>query len=1071
MLSMQLNIALRSRQIFSGHAFTSGREQGCTPILHVCLVALLAIAMPALAVCPVDPPPPEDCDNNGDFVGGRWDISERLGNYTLDGTEIFYWPDPVPDENLVEDYITTGTLNVEIVGGVDENFIDVACDGTVSGQGRERISGTIDKAFAPALSCSALLSDDMDMHWNVVIERSYTITGVVSGHGQLDLDLTVDTAILDASGQLYAQLDGFCQTQPQSIEALDIAGDIERIRLSGGYDPDNGLYEPQISTLDARTWLDDIFHRLALNFEWPWIGAPFVMNPVLEPAGSTQPPFQTDNEYFIQDAVSVTEDLQIKSDSTAPIIVSLVLQEPAQYLLEVPVDSEVVATIDWRGEPPGTVEFTYGGTTDIVPGADSVSWTFNAGEPGIKIDVVAIGSEAESAPFSVAVPKVSVPGWAGSAGDWSGAAGIQYDAVLDWPVTLETTRTLNTISLFSGLWGISGSISSDFNATAYSNGSPGTNQMTTDASFRFAGKSMDFQLAGPNQTTLTCDDLTTQGSATIIIPLLKWKKTINPLTLIPGVEPAVCSLSGLLCSVIKSIGIKAEANANLAGTPSYIGQDAEIEWDGGSLGGSLDGSIGLAAGLPKPLNKVASFSVYGGAGGCIDFTVAPDLALTTLGGELNAGISASFFGLTAGADEQWPFGDPCPFATVIGRGDPIGWVPADGQLSMAAQMHGAGIQGIAVWSELPGGQSRPSGNIHYRFFNGDQWGPIHALTDSVQSDIAPAVEFDGLGNAVIVYMHSPATVPSQTSDLPAFADSLELHWASVDPVSELPVATGSLTANTVNDFGPDLQRDADGGLHLFWQQASGIEITGTAGDPVAILSSSWNPAGASWAESQTVAAGLVSTFGWSAAALSDQTMLVGLIIDTDDDLETDADRELFRILKSDGIWASPVQVTTNNIVDDSVQTGFDSQGNPVLVWRSGQGVFELRGELQDLPALAFTTPDPARDDGVGQQFSEAALAARESGFAVIWPDGIELLSTVVTEGGEPWTVPVPTFGSGEVEMISLLRWIDDRRVVGYATRTFESDGFTPQTTILPQFLIEGDGRIFSDRFQSFTAMR
>lgn len=1051
---------------FIDSVMTSSPGHGCRPSMQICLAALLAIALPAMAVCPVDPPPPEDCDNNGNFVGGRWDISERLGEYTLEGTELFVWPEYDPDGYLSEDYITSGTLSVEILGGAAENFLDVACDGTVSGQGRERITGTIDKAFAPAMDCSALLADDMDMRWDVVIERNYTISGSVSGHGQLDLDLTVEESTFNATGKLSGQLDSFCDSQPLAIEDLDIAGDVERIRLSGGYDPENGSFEPQISVLDPRSWLADIFNRLALNFEWPYLTGIFEIAPVLEPAGSVQPPFQTDNQYFIQDAVSVTDDLEIKSDSTVPIVVSLVLQEPAQYLMDVPVDTEVVATIDWRGQTPGTVEFTYGGATETLPGADSVNWTFNAGDPGTTIDVVAIGAEADSAPYTVATPKVALPGWAGSTADWSAAGGIQYDAVLDWPVTLETTKTLDTISLFTGLWGISGSISSEFNATALSSGSPGVNEMTTDASFKFAGKSADFQLAGPNQTTLTCDALTTEGSATIVIPVLDWKKTINPITLIPGLEPAVCGLSGFLCKVINSIGIKAEAGANLAGTPTYVGQDAEIEWDGGSLGGSLDGGIGFTAGLPKPLSKVASLAVYGGAGGCIDFTVAPDLALTTLGGELNAGASASFFGLTAAADEQWPFGDPCAFLTLADRGSPAGWVPADGQLSMAAHMHAGDIQGIAVWSDLPAGQARPAGNIHYRFFTDDQWGPVRLLTDDFLSDTAPVVEFDSLGNALIVYMHSDGPIPAQPADLPAFADSLELRWTIVDAVSELAVATGSLTANAANDFGPDLQRDAAGGLHLFWQQASGIEISGTPDHPVAILSSSWNAAGAAWTGTQTVGDGLASTFGWSAAAHSDQTMLVGLIVDTDDDLATADDRELFAISRSGADWAPPVRLTTNGIVDDSALAGFDAQGEPVIVWRRGAEALQLRGDLQAAPTLAFITPDPALDDGVGQQLAEGVLAVRHNGPSVMWPDGTELLSTSGSDAPAAWETPIPAVGSGNVETVSLLRWTDGRRVFGYATRAFEPDGFTPQKMITPRFEIEGNGRIFNDSFHS-----
>jgi len=1036
--------------------------------LFLCLGALAATLLigtaPAAAECPPDPPPPE-CDNNGQFLGGRWDLSQISGSYTLSGDEVFY--PYLDDPEVYDDYHTNGDLTVSMDGGSTENYLDVGCDGTVTGQLKETYTGSIDKVpdifyFDPKY-CQ---ETPQDMSWTVTIERTMSVSGTVSGHGQLDLDLSVDTATLEVNGSLAASFDCIFISGSISVGGFDISGDTENVRMSGGYDPDNGSFSPNITPLGGTPWIDDILHRVALNGDHQYQNGTLTVNPSLDSSGSSQPSRQEYNHYLIQDAVTVTGSVNAQAEPKTPEVTSLELQEPSQYLTDVPVTTDVVAEIDWHGQPPGSVEFTYGGTTETVAGADTVTWSFDAGDQGDTIEAVAISGNERSEPYVINVYKVTLPGWAGSASDWSGSSGVSYDATLDWPVSLETTRTLSTISLFTGLWGISGSASSEFNAEANSNGSPGSGDMTTDADFKLAGRSGSFHMDGPNQTTLSCDELTTQGQATAELNAGSWQKTISPFTLVPGLQPIACGLSSLLCGAVNSIGIKATAEATLNGTATYSGNSGEIEWDGGSLGGTISGKISVGGSIPPPLSSVAGVEVWGGATGCMEFSVAPSLDLTTLGGNLNAGASAWFMGQSSTAEEEWPFGDACgKAAEKTINGPSSGWVPADGQLAMAARSSGGVLTGITVWTETPAGQARPSGDIWYRFQFGGVWGPSLQLTNDAESDVAPTVAFDAAGRAVITYQRSVEPLPAGPNDLPAFANGYELHWALISSVSGLPVDGGQLTANAAHDFGPRLRRDANGELHLFWQRAEGIEITGTPSDPVSILVDSWDAANGQWAGEATAADGLEHSFGWSPAALSADEMVIGLIIDIDTDYATGDDRELFQISRSGGSWSLPIQVTTDLVADDSVLAAYGAPGDPVLLWRRGGEAWQLRGDLQGSPTQAFTSVNPSMDEGIGIEFAAGAITADDDGIAVLWPEGIAVNLTEHPTADSDFAPPAAPFDTGDSESAHFLRRLDGRLVTGYAVRAFVGTSAL-DPLVEPRFTELLDVEIFADGFES-----
>ena len=159
---------------------------------HFLIWILLLMALSAAATCPVDTP--ASCDIDSQLANGRWDLSQVNGQYTLTGNEVFcqFLDNGVCD--LPDDYNpVSGTFNVSRLGGSEANYIDVACDGSITGQGHEQISGTLDKTADIQygyLTCND--TEPQDMSWNVTIDRQYDISGEVTGVGQVDLNYEND---------------------------------------------------------------------------------------------------------------------------------------------------------------------------------------------------------------------------------------------------------------------------------------------------------------------------------------------------------------------------------------------------------------------------------------------------------------------------------------------------------------------------------------------------------------------------------------------------------------------------------------------------------------------------------------------------------------------------------------------------------------------------------------------------------------------------------------------------------------------------------------------------------------
>ena len=1014
--------------------------------------------------CPPDTPP--DCAVSDQFAAGRIEFSSLTGSYDASGTERYF-----EGEEYEDTFTVRSDLTIALVGGPSANFLDIACDGTVSGQGKDRISGTIDREpLVAGMTCpggiqvgSPTIDGTGNASWNVVIERMYSISGQVTGTGELELELSIDSATLEFLSDSRFSENNDCEWREWTagISGLDLSRstpDVERLRLSDtSYDPSDGAaWNPEVEVLDPVPWLERVGKLFQLGAYYDYgPGAGVFSSPQLltQAAYDGLDPFDLSlyNAFFFLQGVSVSLDGSMEADAKEPVVTDMSLDEPSAFLEGVPVDTSVTVTVDWRdADAPHQVEFTYGGTVETVPaGGDETTWTFDASESAISIRARAVSASGESQAWEVATPKVALPEWAGDTGDWSGSAGVRYEATLDWPISLATTQSIDSLPLVSGLWGIEGSAMSEYGAAARSSGAPSSGTFDTSASLRLAGRGFQFEMQGGTSTTLSCGELTTQGNADATLTGLRWEKTIHPVTAIPGLSAAVCGLSGLLCDLVESLGPEGEVTLDLAGSGQFSDDGSDITWNGGTLTGVLDARI-TASPIPRFARGIVDLGIEGGGSGCLDFSFEPDFLLDRVGGEIHVGAFASFLGLSVAPSHDWPFGGGCARSGVDSRGagrrDPAGFVPADGNLAMAL----SDTWGAAVWSAVPAGAERPAGNLMLRLWDGTAWEPIVALTDGSDAHSAPSAEFDTAGRLLVVHQHSAATPPTHAVDFDAYADTLELHSTMIDPATATILDTDVLTDNATSDFGASLVRDALGGVHLFWVRGDGADLFGT-GAPLELLTRSWDAVLGSWSAEEVVASGLTGVLGWSAAAGSGGDRFVALLVDLDLDLGGADDREVFSIERLDGLgWQTPVRVTNDSVADTAPLAGFEASG-PVVLWQREGAVWQVRGGVAS-EALAA---DPAAPGGaLGTRLADGLLVASEEGLLALWPESARLVSLreeADTMGGSVWTLPTPWSPADVAQTVHAARVSGNDWVVGRADRAFSPGGGGLEDSLLPLF--------------------
>lgn len=1033
-----------------------------------CLGVFLLTHLLLAADCPVGLT--NSCTEPPAFPVGRWEFTEDAGTVVISGQA---------HAGLYGYSISVnGSFTYNRQGGPENNYIEVDCEGVITGKGQDKYTGSVHMSAVGNPCPGNFGKNDTDY----TMSRQYDITGMVQPDGSILLTNSMTILgpySIDMTGEyIYGNpTNGGCNRGPDPVsdsggaEPLDGFVSLEIFRITGTFNAESNTWDAVFEPLGGigyetgspteefntlyKEWMVDLARYTGLQAD--------------NHDGSQFWYAMLDDYDFLTESGtknSVTTTMTSKLILRTPSVKDAHLEEPQFFIKDIPYNTTLVLTPDWKeSEGARTVEFVYEGDTTTLSG-DTVMFPFDTDKADDMILITPKANEIGSQ-FIYHVPKVELPSWAGMISDWHASSGVKYEGWVDWPITIQTTRSISGNPLFSGQWGLTAKVSSRLDLKANSDGTAGTADFLAEATASFAIKSATLQLKGKSTTTLACDKLTVTGFGQVDLPLVDWEASMNPISLVLGAKDAACALGRLPCSLTGKAGLSASVKINLNGRPEFGDDGSEIKWTGGSLGGDITATVSLSV-VPPPLNKIANVTVEGGGGGCVQFQVAPDLQLETLGGRIFASVTASalFLG-SATAYKEWTFGDSCgggaapalmrlngfgPQPLSLGL-DPGNSVDRNVQLTMAlAPDHRA----VAAWSEIPDGQQRPAGDIAIKLYDGTNWGSGILVTSDVEADNGPALAYDGNGNIVLCYQRN-RTLPLVTNiaDFAIFAAGFEIQFALLDPTNGTVLSTMPLTSNSEFDFGPTLRTDANGHVHLFWQRTDGQSIEGVAGHEASILHRVWN--GTGWSAEETVAAGLVDSLGWHPAALDANNYFVAIVLDHDGDLETETDLEIHLAQKTAGVLQPLTQVTTNSLPDNSPVAGYNTAGQPVLVWREDHQLKGLIGSLQTNVTTVVASPLE-----VGPTFASGLLRNFGDELWLIWPGANDIHYTLLRDG--VWNKPTAIVFTDDADEFFDARVEDETSLRLATARTvfasnFETLAATSTLNIFNQIIGERRGQI------------
>jgi hypothetical protein len=713
------------------------------------------------------------------------------------------------------------------------------------------------------------------------------------------------------------------------------------------------------------------------------------------------------------------------------------------FLQEIPFENIYATSVDWKGQPPGQVDFTLNGIkkTDTT-GGGIVQQPFTIGDqPAGKnpLVIVAVTKEqVSSAPSTFDVILVPQPQWAKNAGLAYSAEGthLLYKGKIDMPEEpFKASITIPKIIPFiGGEWGI---LPTQLiaNITATSEGGNKNDTITGDGGIGLGINRYKLDISGETTTQMSENELAFLESTAYfkLSPPVTYQKQVGLLDLIPGAAPMYnifilgSALEALnsIASITGDVGLQVSGKGQLdddANHASLIFTSGEVR---------TDASVSVNLRIDP---KFAYIQITGKGNGYVIYQIAPDVKATdcsvTLAFLAEAGL-AKFLNVNPVAySKDWNV-----YSCNGSAGQPNGRLalaqkkplfPANqpliqnDQVKLVTLAENADIQagptlalgpdGKMAYAWMAANPGEQSSEIRLRWFDGVEWGQESAINSKgAKINFAPSVGLDQKGQIVTVWPQSKAENPVALNE--DFARSLDIVYAVSDPKTGKTISQGSLTTDSDLDFSPRIVRSQDGVLWAMWQSSPSASLTGNSGAPNLLKTAFWN--GKKWSKVQTAADNLVGTLWWSLAAGNGQA-LVAYDVDTNGNLTDAADREIF--VARSAAWGQPQQLTKNDSLDSAVLAAYTPDGQPVLAWLNGSQVVSLQGNLDGEPAVWFENQQE-----LGLALTRGVLLAGSAGEMGL------LLPGESTAGPDTWLYKfdpqaktwsrqeLPLFGNPEVE--------------------------------------------------------
>jgi hypothetical protein len=258
----------------------------------------------------------------------------------------------------------------------------------------------------------------------------------------------------------------------------------------------------------------------------------------------------------------------------------------------------------------------------------------------------------------------------------------------------------------------------------------------------------------------------------------------------------------------------------------------------------------------------------------------------------------------------------------------------------------------------------------------DGWTPPAAVYDDGTADFHPQAVMLPDGRVLVAWENIKTTF-GNTADLSTMLPAVEIATALYDPATGNWQSLGNITDNAYFDHSPKLSVADNGQALMNWVENTANKTIGDASGPDTVMYATWN--GSQWsnaAMSHTGVTGLLK----STIAYNGTTGYLVMQKDTDGDLTTAEDTELYYSKFENGSWNQLAALTQDVQADMNPKIVFDEYGELILVWLKDD-------TIQMVKDFDFNHPAVIANDMKSQGGMSFDLITRKpGGLSVVWSD-------------------------------------------------------------------------------------
>jgi parallel beta-helix repeat protein len=529
--------------------------------------------------------------------------------------------------------------------------------------------------------------------------------------------------------------------------------------------------------------------------------------------------------------------------------------------------------------------------------------------------------------------------------------------------------------------------------------------IAANTSFKIGDYSTSLSISGTASTTFaSCDNIDLTGTITMAAGVSKdFTYGFNFGTIPSPPIPGIQQLVDVANAVSHSLRVGATLSGEISGTATLA---EGIEITGGSGGATL---------ALSPFLDVATFHARGTGQVKFSFEV-PSFSVTSVDASVTVTISESISGLS----KTWSYPTAALFAqeesiqreqkNILRVNMPYKQfagksVGTDTTLEHAIAWNAKPAFAVGpndtkafVWVSYRMNGANKVSDIALKYFDGGQWKETVALTNDDNVDRNPAIVFDNAGNIVVSWERntSAQAIPESLQYASEALKNFNLMYSVRSSVNGSQIGSGLLGNADTYDASPKLAKGKDGSIMLAWQVGNGENLYGTDNAPIQlVVARQWN--GSQWNLFDTISAVQSKMFQWDFAVHDGQNAMFALAKDTQGDLSTGNDWEIFTIKQTNSVWGLVQQLTTNGIMEYGVNAAFAYDGTPVATWMRDTSIIGSYGAVSASQEIWMSN--------AGMGFFNNSFAVGKDTMVLMWNEGTSAVMSMSSVTQRKWGVP------------------------------------------------------------------